>query len=471
MSRLIMRPVIAIICLLFSLTAALGPKPPSVRPSGLTTYTPPTAGILDGTGFAAWVTTQANSGHKILALQPGAYHVNGSGYAGAHIFIAKLNGITIWMDGVNLTMTNSQYQAFQYYQCNNITTYGPTVWWDTPGFSQATITAVKALDATGRNFNITFRPDDGYNSSFLVNSTTGAFLLEYTDPKTGRLQAGPGWSNFKSTATKAPNNSWIAPLTNSYFHPIVGYKLLARGSALFCNIVTQSNNTVINDFTLLNCGGYGFFSTGSRSSTFNSFSIKPAPFAPPGGTELPARANSADGIHSIHDFVGPTIDSCLFSALDDDCIAVQGSLNAISSIVGSTNPSSTSSVSSAAVTSSHSTSGSYSTRTSTSTSASSSSLSPSQTANGQGPVSFVAPRGPAFVGALLRFYSATGVWNPLGTAKVTNVSSSSPRTITVDNMPFGVDTTSSWVNTNQVGSGFSITNTQVITPFRLSCYY
>lgn len=717
--------VVALLCLTTSLIAALGPKVPSVRPNGIVTYSPPTAGELDGAAFAKWIVAQANDNVKKMALKKGAYHVKPSGQSGSHIFLSSLNGVTIWMDGVNLTMTNPAYQAFQFYVCKNLTTYGPTIWWDTPGFSQATITDVKALDSTGQNFNITFHPDDGYNSSFLLDSETGSVNGDYTDPTTGRLQAGPGYSTVQGIATEGRNNSWTIPISNSYFLPIVGWKLLARGNFLFCNLIAYSNNTIVNDFTILNCGGFGFLSNANAKTTFNSLSIQPAPFAPPNGTQLPVRASSADGVHSTDDFVGPTFDSCLFTALDDDCIAIHGTLNTISSISNSlsisgssslistkqisisrsVSPSSSTSTptsvswpcssSSAACDSGPSLSptqlpkvvsggstynllgcmkiastenkipisyssggavvdngmtieecaskasgsayfgltigvqciwgasltltdypvvpvsscnsmclgdssescgaenllqvysskssddslkvdskvipgeiidpavgstslwkyqgcysygfngnlGSYASDTtlegcadfcsskgapamslkyasycycgymetcttrycdslcqapcvgngseacgsdyysvvyslgddppssssssssSSSTSASSSSSpSASSASSGQGPVTFVAPSGPVFIGAILRFYSSSGVWNPLGTAKVTKISGNNPTTITVDNMPSGVDVTSSWVNANQTGSGFSITNTQVFFP-------
>ena len=39
--------------------------------------------------------------------------------------------------------------------------------------------------------------------------------------------------------------------------PLIGYKILARGGFIVGNKVAESNNTIINDFTLLNCAGFG----------------------------------------------------------------------------------------------------------------------------------------------------------------------------------------------------------------------
>ena len=403
---------VCLITISASLAAALGPKPPKIRPEGIATYKPAAPGQLDGKAFTEWISSQVSAGRSVLGLAEGAYHVT-PGFEYAHIFLENLESVTIWMDSVNFTMTAVGVTAFEFYRCSDITTYGPTVWWDTPGFSQATITNVKS---TGdKDYDIQFHLDDGYDPSFLVNTTTGQMNGEYTDPKTGRLQAGPGWSTIGGpvTTVQGLENTYSVALQDSYFQPLEGYKLLARGAFIFCNKITESNNTIITSFTLLNCAGFGFFTGSNRKTTFNSFSLKPAPFPPPNGTELPARSSSADGIHSAGDYVGPTFDSCLFSALDDDCIAVHGSL--------------------------FQTSGA-----------------------GSAPDSFLAPSGPAAPGDVLNFY-ANATFALLGTATVVSANtSSSPLSVTLDHLPAPVAESidsARWSNQNRVGSGFSITNT------------
>ncbi|KAL8847921.1 MAG: hypothetical protein Q9221_007052 [Calogaya cf. arnoldii] len=223
-------------------------------------------------------------------------------------------------------MSKIGLMAIDIHGCVNLVTYGPTVWWDIPGFSQATITDVKTTKR--KDYVIQYHLDDGYDPSFLINQTTGQLSTEYTNPTNGRLEAGPGWSIIAGTPTPVSGspNKFTVPLNESYFTPLVGYKLLARESFIHCNKVSVSKNTINNNFTLLNCAGFGVISTDNRKPTFNSFSLKPAPFPPPNGTKLPVRSSSADGIHSIGDFIGPTFDSCFFSSLDDDCMTVHGSL-------------------------------------------------------------------------------------------------------------------------------------------------
>ncbi len=404
-----MMRLIVSLCVLHvsALALALGPQPPEVRPDDVETFEPGQVGILNGTEFVQWIGSQQQKGVKAVALKEGSYHVTPSGDT-AHIFLEKLDAMTIWMDSVNLTMTKVGLPAFSIYGCNQLRTYGPTVWWDTPGFSQATITNVESTG--GQDHNVQFHLDDGYDPSFLFNSSTGEVHGQYTNPKTGRLEAGPGWSTV-SGATKpveGDDKTYTVPILNSYFVPQVGYKLLARGSFIFCNKINDSNNTIVNDYTLLNCAGFGWISSGNRKTTFNSVSIKPAPFPPPYGTELPARSSSADGIHSAGDYIGPTFDSCYFAALDDDCMAVHGSLNPITG--------------------------------------------PGSAAN-----SFTIPKGDAAVGDTLRFYSNT-TFEPLGTAIVTSTTHSS---ISVDHLPVPPSKlpTTFWSNQNRLGSGFAVLNT------------
>ena len=397
---------------------AVGPKSPQTRPSGIPTFTPDEAGILSGTAFTSWISSQISSGSKVLALAKGAYHVT-PGSDQAHILFSDLDDITIWMDAVNLTMTKVGLTAFNIYRCADLVMYGPTVWWDIPGFSQATVTDVrKTADS---DFLIQYHLDDGYDSSFLVNETTGQLNAEYTNPETGRLEAGPGWSVISGTPAPVDGkvNTYTVPLSGPYFTPMIGYKLLARGKFIFCNEVSESNNTIVNDFTLLNCAGFGWFSGSNRKTTFNSFSLKPAPFPPPNGTELPARSSSADGIHSGGDYIGPTFDSCFFSALDDDCMAVHGSLYSVQGA-------------------------------------------------GSSPNSFTASKGDAAVGDVLRFYS-NGDFEVLGTATVTDVSpNTAPIVITVDHLPQEVRNVLSdvsWTNHMRVGSGFSVLNVSAQWPY------
>lgn len=132
----------SILCLCISTALAVGPQPPKVRPNDTPTFEPAEPGTLDGAAFTKWISTQTSTGSKTLALAEGAYHVT-PGSDQAHILLSGLSDVTIWMDSVNLTMSKVGLTAVKIYNCSNLVTYGPTVWWDVPGFSQATITDVQ----------------------------------------------------------------------------------------------------------------------------------------------------------------------------------------------------------------------------------------------------------------------------------------------------------------------------------------
>jgi len=65
------------------------------------------------------------------------------------------------MDFVHLTMTTVGLPAYNNYECSDLVTYGPKVWWDTPGFSRAIITDVQITD--DNSYSITYYLDDGYD--------------------------------------------------------------------------------------------------------------------------------------------------------------------------------------------------------------------------------------------------------------------------------------------------------------------
>jgi len=86
------------------------------------------------------------------------------------------------MDSINLAMSKVGLPAFYIYECSDLVTYGPKLWWDTPGFLQANITDV---GSTGdNNYSIAYHLDDGYDSCFLVYASTGQFNADNTDPTT-----------------------------------------------------------------------------------------------------------------------------------------------------------------------------------------------------------------------------------------------------------------------------------------------
>ncbi len=245
----------ALLALFAAVAAAVGPQAPQVRPDNLPTYQPQTDGVLNGSDFSAWVSSEIAKGSHAVALAQGSYRLSYfDENISQYIQFQYMSDIAIWMDGVNMTLADNTIGAFSIQDCSNLTTYGPTVWYEVPGFSQATITAV--VPQSDGSFAVSFRPDDGYNSSYLVSD--GQMNGVYTDPATGLLQAGPGWSTMGGpvTAVDGQDNTYLYAYTGGYFTPQVGYKIMARGEFLFCNTVANSNYTTINDFTLLNCGGF-----------------------------------------------------------------------------------------------------------------------------------------------------------------------------------------------------------------------
>lgn len=172
-----------------------------------------------------------------------------------------------YMDGFRQPeRTQGRTYCFHMYDCSGPVTYGPTVYWDKPGFPQATTTGV---DYTGDdNCDIEFHIDDGYNSSYLFSATTGRVSGEDTNPSIGQLSACLGWSTVTgdpSSVSRQANRYNVAQ-PYSYCTPFICYELLASGEFMFWNQGTNSNKIIINDFNLLNCAGFAFFSGVNRKS-------------------------------------------------------------------------------------------------------------------------------------------------------------------------------------------------------------
>lgn len=384
---------------------ALGPQPPKVRPSAIPTYDPRGTN-LNGTDFSKWVVAIVATGSKVVALAQGRYDVQyPDAYYASYITFTALYGVTVWMDKVTLVFPDNTVTGFSIDRCSYLTTYGPTMYYSVPGFSQATIT--QSSYVSGSTYQFQFQCDAGYDCSSMVQS--GNLNAEYIDPNTGLLQPGPGYSVFVGPATMINSNTWQYTYYGAYFAPLPGHKLLSRGQFLYCNKIQASNYTSINDFTTLNCGGINWLSYLNVKPYFNSIVVKPATFPPPGGTALPMRSSNGDGIHSNSDLVGPQVDSCLFSLLNDDCIAIQGEIGFTYSSSGNT---------------------------------------------------FVGSGGVSN-GDVLKFYYPD-TYKSLGSAKVLSSSQTSNGNtqITVSALPTGFSAGNTiFVNQNQQGSGFSITNT------------
>ncbi|KAI9829052.1 MAG: hypothetical protein M1832_000075 [Thelocarpon impressellum] len=408
--------IFLLLALLFSCVAQaqnIGPKTPRVRPGQVPTYQPPIAGTVVGPDFVTWIKQQVQQGRRELALQQGTYHVApGAGAVVAHLYIKNLRNVTMWLDSVTLVMNQRNLTAFYFDACDKVTLYGPVVYWDIPGHAQATITAARNVSGT---ITVEYRPDAGYSTDGLVNAE-GNMRARYGHPVTGRLVPSVTGSSILGQPVPISGRpgyfSMVMTPWSATYMPLVGHKIIARGNGIMCNKVYESNDTQIIDYTLLNCAGFGFHSLHNRRTVFDSLQIKRAPFPPPGGTELPARSSSADGVHSGEDIVGPTLDSCYFESLDDDCIAIHGTARTI-------------------------------------------------TAMGPTPNTFNAFLS-AVLGDTLRFYHPSS-FNLLGTAKITSITQIPGQNnfvVIVDALPLPVVNGTRFTNQDRTGSGFKIINTR-----------
>jgi hypothetical protein len=114
----------------------------------------------------------------------------------------------------------------------------------------------------------------------------------------------------------------------------VGDYITARG--YFTQFFCASNSSLISyiDVTILNCGGYGFFTYGGDGR--HVYRRVRSTYAPPpvtGGIP-PLITCSADGHHTIATKQGPTIQNSLFEGTQDDAITMTGLYGNIVDVFG-----------------------------------------------------------------------------------------------------------------------------------------
>jgi hypothetical protein len=112
----------------------------------------------------------------------------------------------------------------------------------------------------------------------------------------------------------------------------IGDYITARG--YFTQFFFAANSALISyiDVTILNCGGFGFYTyAGDGGHVYRRVRITYAP-PPVAGGIPPLITCSADGHHTIATKQGPTIQNSLFEGTQDDAITVHGSYGNVTNV-------------------------------------------------------------------------------------------------------------------------------------------
>jgi hypothetical protein len=305
---------------------------PDYRPLGLPTYTPPSASDFNVTHFTTWIWSQVSLGISQIAVAYGTWPVFPSGvYGSIYPFsFTNLNNFIMWFDNVQLIFQDYTQAGFLFASCSNVTLHGLTTVYSEPTFSQAAVTNITVSPTNNQILWVDVKICSGYPNQFMLNQTSiagyifnGTTLLAYEPSKMSEVDFLSTSQNLTADGSELRFFLSTSYITSGSLN--VGDYITARG--YYTQFFYASNSGFISyiDVTILNCGGYGFFTFGGVGGhVYRRIRITYAPPPPVAGAVPPLITCSADGLHYIAAEQGPTIQNSLFEGMQDDAIAIHG---------------------------------------------------------------------------------------------------------------------------------------------------
>jgi hypothetical protein len=259
-----------------------------------------------------------NAGHGDVTIAPGDYEVAGSG--NAILSLSGLSDFTINATGVRL-IAKELKQVVRLTGADNLTVNGLAIDYDPLPFTQGTVTRV-----SGSSFDV--RIHDGYSPA------TGSPRVIAYDPQTRQVKDG--------TATRY--DVGLSDLGNGSVRLTRGVAdALAVGDLVSLTLPTQiphglllqdSNKVTLQDVRVHASTSFGVFERGGGGNTFNNIQVVPGP-TPMGASEPRLLSANADGFHSKHTSIGPSVIGAHIAAQGDDGIAINTDFHLVGAAGGS----------------------------------------------------------------------------------------------------------------------------------------
>ena len=269
------------------------------------------------------------AGRHELKIPPGLYEIPGTEPAGKrniHLRVAGAGDLTIDATGVTLIFADRYQHSLGFMDCTNVTFHGATLRRKTSSVSQGVIAAIRN---NGKSIDV--RIDKGYptdidNRTLFSTFWASVFTLDRsrwlahyraaTPPVMERLEA----DLFRIAMTEDAQHIGV-PLQ-------VGQPLGWRGAEFDDLRVMNCKGMKFVDVTIQGGSGMCIHEYGGDGNLYRNCRVTYGAL-PPGATEKPLWASSADGFHSGEARHGPTIDGCLFEGIDDDAIAIHGTYGCV----------------------------------------------------------------------------------------------------------------------------------------------
>lgn len=260
-----------------------------------------------------------NAGQSSVTITPGDYEVAG----GARNVILPLTGLsdfTINASGVRLVAKELK-QVVRFSDSQNLTVNGLAIDYDPLPFTQGTVTRVNTS-----SFDVQIH--DGYQMA------TGAPRVIAYDPQTRRVKP--------RTVTRY--DVGLSDLGNGSVRLSRQVEdSLAVGDLVSLTVPTQiphgilledSTNVTFDDVRVHASTSFGVFERGGGGNSFNNLQVAPGP-TPTGASEPRLLSSNADGFHSKHTSVGPSVVGAHITGQGDDGIAINTDFHMVGGSAGS----------------------------------------------------------------------------------------------------------------------------------------
>ena len=277
------------------------------------------------TGLAQALQNAYVRGDHPIVITRGTYYLTHTG--DSNLPLRQWHDATISAYGVTLILNNLRSNAglFLLDGCANVTIEGPLLSETGQNAYQGHVIAIGADEDGTPSFD--WRPSAGYP---VPPGPLRDFWINFVDARTRtiNLQAGDYY------------HTRLEPLGNGLYRihlnerrPVrfsVGDWMVSRYDDPPVKIrLTGSHNCTIKDVTMMRNGFAPIFDGEGGGNHYLRCHWALGP-RPQGATEDPIVTNSADGIHSPDDSVGPDIEDCTFEGVFlDDCIAIHGGYHRI----------------------------------------------------------------------------------------------------------------------------------------------
>ena len=270
-------------------------------------------------------------GARHIVIRPGTYLMPKTGHTA--ITLDGWQDATLSAYHVTIILTDMAWghDAIDIHHCTNLTVEGPLLSQTGMNAYQGRVVAV-GKDAAGKP-TCDWRPDAGYP---VPPATEKGFLggdVNVIDPRTRLLKIGNG--DFYGVHYQVLGDGTFRAQMGGNI--AVGDWFVGRyGDAPFKVFLDGSRGCTVRDVTMMRNGFANVREDGGGGNHLFHCVWALGP-RPSGATADPLVTNTADGLHSTGADPGLDIENCVFQGvLLDDCIAIHGSFQTITSASGNT---------------------------------------------------------------------------------------------------------------------------------------